>query len=242
MARHDLAARSLRHLRFAHRMMVGQPLLARASHISHPPTSIVLDGYQMPIGRILRRLPLHDVMWAADGAEGEMDAAPAADIAPPSDTLLRLLPRLPETHDADITSTTTEDDAGAPPATTSRLEPTQTRHIADDAPPASTRPLAVPPARAEGVRPRSRIVELPGTVSLPVEESSAEEPGAPDIREESPEDVPEIARAESLADAPETTGDQPAQPPLLRDADERRTTSSPESAQMATRDALPVPP
>jgi hypothetical protein len=148
MARHNLAARSLRHLRFAHRVMVGQPLLARASHSSHPQTSVVLDGYQLPLGRILRHLPLNDAKWIADSVDSEVAATPASDAAAhPTEAVLRLLPRLPEPHDADATSAASEDDMGAPPAQT-------------------TTSVGVPQARADGVRPRSRIVELPGTVSL----------------------------------------------------------------------------
>ncbi len=243
MARHNLAARSLRHLWFAHRMMVGQPLLARASHISHhPPTSIVLDGHQLPLGRILRRLPLDDAMWIADGAESEADAASAADVVPPAETLLRLLPRLPEAHDADTTSAAPEDDMGAPPATTSLSGQTHARRGADDAPRTFTTPPAVPPARIDGVRPRSRIVELPGTVSLPVEEPTADEPREPDIPEESPEDVPVNARAGSLADAYETSENEPEQPPLMREANERITTTSLESAGVTEEQVTPAPP
>jgi Domain of unknown function (DUF4157) len=243
MARHNLAARSLRHLRFAHRMMVGQPLLARASHSSYPPTSIALDGYQLPLGRILRRLPLDDAMWTTDVADGETGAAPVADVAPPAETLLRLLPRLAETHDADTTSAAPGDDMGAPPATTRLSGQTDARRVADDASAApTTTPPTVPPARSDGVRPRSRIVELPGTVSLPVEETSPDEPRAPDIPEESPEDVPENARAEFLADAHETSESAPEQQPLMREADEQVTTTSREPAKTAVEQVTPVSP
>lgn len=242
MARQNLAARSLRHLRFAHRMMVGQPLLARASHSSHPPTAITLDGYQLPMGRILRRMPLNDAIWATEGAEGAMDAGPSAEVAAPIETLLRLLPRLPETDDADTPSAIPGDDVGAPPATTSLPGQTQARRAADDAPAASTIPPAAPPMRTDGVRPRSRIVELPGTVSLPVEEASAEESIASDIPAESPEDVPAHAHAESLADADESAEGHPAQQPLMLEADERITTSRPESAQTAVEHVTPASP
>ena len=234
MARHNLAARSLRHLRFAHRMMVGQPLLARASHSSLAPTSIVLDGYQLPLGRILRRLPLDDAMWTADVPDSEVVAAPAADVAPPVEMLLRLLPRLPETHNDDTASATATDDMDAPPATTSHSGQTHARRVVDDAPLTPTTPPAVPPARSDGVRPRSRIVELPGTISLPVEEPIAEEPIAPDI--------PENARAESLANAHETTESEPEQQPLIRESGELITTSSPEPAQIAEQRVTPASP
>ena len=240
MARHNLAARSLRHLRFAHRVMVSQPLLARASHSSHSPTAIVLDGRQLPLGRILRHLPLNDAMWTADSADSEVAVAPAADMAPPAESLLRLLPRLTEMHDADVTSAAPEDDMGAPPATSGLSPQTHARHHADDAPPAqTTTSVGVPQARADGVRPRSRIVELPGTVSLPVEEPLAEEPITTDIPAESPEDVPVNARTETLADTHESAGNEPEQQPLMREADERITTSGPESAQ---EQVTPVPP
>ena len=243
MARHNLAARSLRHLRFAHRVMVGQPLLARASHSSHPPTSVELDGYQLPLGSILRHLPLNDAMWTADSADSEVVATPADDVAAPAETLLRLLPRLPETHDADATSAAPEDDMGAPPATTSLSPQTHARHHADAAPPAqTTTSVGVPQARADGMRPRSRIVELPGTVSLPVEESLAEEPIMPDIPAESPEDVPVNARAETLADTHESAENEPEQQPLMREANERITTSGPESAQTAVEHVTPAAP
>jgi hypothetical protein len=245
MARHNLAARSLRHLRYAHRMMVSQPLLARASHTSHPPTSIVLDGYQLPLGRILRHLPLNDAVWAADGADSAADTAPFPEVAAPVETLLRLLPRLPETHDADATSDTPEDDVGdvgAPPATTSLSGQTHARHVADDALLTPTTPPAVPQARADGLRPRSRIVELPGTVSLPVEEPIAEEPITPDIPEESPEDIPANARAKSLADAHETTESEPEQQPLINESGELITTSKPEPAKTAVEQVTPASP
>src|SRR6185437_13047834 len=200
MARHNLAARSLRHLRFAHRILVSQPLLARASHVYHPPTTISLDGYQLPVGRILRRLPLNETMWIAESGDSEVGTAPATEVAAPAETLLRLLPRLPETRDSDATSAPTGDDVGALSATTSRSGQMQSHRGADDTQSAPTSLPTAPPARADGLRPRSRIVELPGTVSLPVEEHSSNKPGASGMPEESPEDVPVNERAASMED------------------------------------------
>ncbi len=242
MARHNLAARSLRHLWFAHRIMVSQPLLARTSHIYHRPTTIALDGYQLPVGRILRRVPLSETYWLADSGDSEASSAPATEVTTPAETLLRLLPRMPETHDADTPSAPSGDDVGARPATTSRSGQTHAHRVADEAQSAPASLPTAPPARADGLRPRSRIVELPGTVSLPVEERSSDEPGATDIPEESPEDVPENARAESQADAHETSESEPEQQPLIREADERITTTSRGPAKMAVEPVTPVSP
>jgi hypothetical protein len=111
------------------------------------------------------------------------------------------------------------------------------------APPAqTTTSVGVPQARADGVRPRSRIVELPGTVSLPVEEPLAEEPITPDIPAESPDNVLVNARQQSLADAHESAGSEPEQQPLMRETGERITTPGPESAQITEEHVTPVPP
>ncbi|HEY7976218.1 MAG TPA: hypothetical protein VID72_12800, partial [Ktedonobacterales bacterium] len=94
MVRHNLAARSLRHLRFARRMMAGQPLLARVSRSHHASAYVSLDGYQLPLGRVLRRLPLRDSSGTERSAPSD---GPIDDGWTPSvETALRLLPRLPE--------------------------------------------------------------------------------------------------------------------------------------------------
>ncbi len=247
MVRHDLAARSLRHLRFAHRMMASQPLLARASHMYQPPTAVSLDGYLLPMGHILRRLPLNDSTWSGARAESGVSAAPAADTAPPAETLLRLLPRLPEMRAADTTSADPEVDVGAPISATTLSGQTHARRVVDNAPPALTTPATTTPlVRADGLRPRSRIVELPGTVSLPTEEPIAEEPSASDTLEEPPEEAPVNAHVESVADDQVTAGGDPAQPLLLREerkGAEEPATVSPVSAPMAaTEEAPPTPP
>ena len=240
MARHNLAARSLRHLRFARRMTANQPLLARVTQITHLPIAISFDGYQLPMGRIVRRLPQSETKWLAESQDSEADAASAADISPAAETQLRLLPRLPETHAADTASAPLGNEIGEQPRTTSSSTQPQPRRVADDAPPAKTTTApGLSPVRADAPRPRSRIVELPGTVSLPVEESSAEEPIAPDIPADSMEDVPGNARVEPLAYAHATVEGEPEQRPLMREADEQVTPISGESAQMAV---TPVPP
>ena len=99
MVRHALATRSLRHLRFARRMMVGQPLLARASegmHAGQASVYIAPDGRQLPLGHVLRRLPRHEASWEAAVAADAFPARAASDapVAPVSETALRLLPSL----------------------------------------------------------------------------------------------------------------------------------------------------
>ena len=182
MVRHDLAARSLRHLRFARRMMAGQPLLARVSKSHHAPAYVSLDGYQLPVGRVLRRLPLSDSTVTESAALGD---SPIDDgLTPPVETVLRLLPRLPEY--AEAAADTLADRATGrrrlPLSWTMRARATQrmvcrTHRVATlPTPPAEdAQPPARAPLRPDGRRPHSRIVELPGVVSLPVAEEASEE-------------------------------------------------------------------
>ncbi len=177
MVRHNLAARSLRHLRFARRMMAGQPLLARVSKSHHASAYVSLDGYQLPVGRVLRRLPLRDSIVTESAAPGD---GPIDDgLTPPVETVLRLLPRLPEYAEAAADTPADSATWQTPPAVS---DDSRTRDSADDAsptmptPPAEdTQPPARAPMRPDGRRPHSRIVELPGVVSLPVAEEASEE-------------------------------------------------------------------
>src|SRR5690242_11407362 len=181
MARHALAARSLRHLRFARRMMVGQPLLARASEAMRAGQASVYvapDGRQLPLGHVLRRLPRHEAPWEADIAADVSPARTASDVlmAPISETALRLLPAL---------SAPDAFDAATDAAPVARRDEPRRRRVVDDAPaeplasrasstPAPAEPAASQPPRPDGRRPRSRIVELPGVIVQPTVEESDE--------------------------------------------------------------------
>ena len=183
MARHALAARSLRHLRFARRMMVGQPLLARASEAMRAGRASVYvapDGRQLPLGHVLRRLPRHEPPWEADILADAFSARTASDapVAPISETALRLLPSLsaPDTFDA---APETAPVAETPPV--ARSDEPRRRRAVDDAPAISpaispatqpAEPAASQPMRPDGRRPRARIVELPGVIVQPLMEES----------------------------------------------------------------------
>ena len=246
MARYNIAARSLRHLRFARRMLVSQSLLARVTQITHPPIAISFDGYQFPIGRILRRLPQSETMWLAESEDSEADAAPAADVASPAETLLRLLPRLPETHAADTASAPPGNEVDAQPRTTSSSTQLRPRRVADDAPPATTTTApGLSPVRADAPRPRSRIVELPGIVSLPAQERSSDEPGATDMPDESSEDAPVNTYTPSMEEAQGAAEGEPEQPPLMRisiKGEEPATVGQDAIPRAAAGEAPPVAP
>ena len=221
MARHAFAARSLRHLRFARRMMVGQPLLARASegmHAGQASVYIAPDGRQLPLGHVLRRLPRHEASWEAAVAADAFPARAASDapVAPVSETALRLLPSL----SAPDVSDTAPDAAPAvetPPAATRVAAPG--RRTVDAAPesssvspmPAPAEPAASQPPRPDGRRPRSRIVELPGVIVQPIVEESDESDG--EVTDAVAHEIEAEVAAEIPADA--QTGDQPLRPDEL---------------------------
>lgn len=218
MVRHSLAARSLRHLRFARRMTVGQPLLARASEGIRPgyqPTYVALDGRQALLGHILRRLPHHEVAWADDAG---VDILPASDgasepLPPEPEPALRLLPPLDAPDDGAIATGTFIGDAQQPTSVSSVSD--EFAPMMDDTPATAPAPGEAPripePARPDGRRPRSRIVELPGVIIQPLEPEGDESDGSDEGKAAGAD-----ASAETAASIPERER-QAQQPPLLQD-------------------------
>lgn len=240
MVRHNLAAWSLRHLRFARRMMAGQPLLVRADYPSYAPAYVSLAGYQLPVGRVLRYLPRADTAWLDDAA---LSSLPTSDLEmSPGETLLRLLPRLPESDVLPAEASAGQEpgpDAWLPIGYSGQSLP---RRPLDDVP--SQSPLLPVPSssgdselpmsvvmRSDGPRPRSRIVELPGVISLPVESDASGEGSSPDDHP----DVGANADAESLASASET------ETPPISDAGKLPSVVQEGAAPMARTEAPPAP-
>jgi hypothetical protein len=216
-------------------MMVGQPLLARASEAMRAGQASVYvapDGRQLPLGHVLRRLPRHEAPWEADIAADVSPARTASDVpmAPISETALRLLPALsaPDAFDA---ATDAAPVAETPPV--ARRDEPRRRRVVDDAPaeplasrasstPAPAEPAASQPPRPDGRRPRSRIVELPGVIVQPTVEES----------DESDDEVADAATLESQMEvaAEMLAGDQLGDQPLRREEPARdgsALTSSP---------------
>lgn len=238
MGRHNLAAHSLRHLRFARRITVGQPLLTRAADSHTLPPYIVLDGRVLPLGRVLRHLPQSAATWPEQTALGKIlpsdvsdlsdtsDAISASDAGlPPAETLLRLLPRLPAQPSAnDDTSEFAGSWSTQQPtmfADESRLTPQDAPPVAGDRPVLPTKSPDHAPARPAAPRPRAQIVELPGIVSLPAEQSAEEEASSSDTRadEQHPTKASEpaalsedVATVAAQAEEPELPLSLPAAP------------------------------
>ena len=212
MVGHNLAARSLRHLRFARRMMAGQPLLARVSNGHHASAYVSLDGYQLPVGRVLRRLPLRDSIVTESAAPG--DSSIDDGWTPPVETVLRLLPRLPEYAAAAADTPADSATWQTPPAVSDErtrasgwhVDACLRRHLTDTQPPARA------PMRPDGRRPHSRIVELPGVVSLPVAEEASEEDSPLVAQADAPPETDADSGADVATDAQSDDHEQPPQP------------------------------
>jgi uncharacterized protein DUF4157 len=246
MAQHNLAARSLRHMRFARRMVAGQPLLAHAltgNHF-HATAYVSLHGHQLPVGRIVRRLPLNDELWMADAT---LDTNLTSDEAmtPTAETMLRLLPRLPEADTpaaTGIDSSTHPAASQTPPTTeiTTESLPDRARETAPDtqsipptAPALTVTTVATdaPAMRANGPRPRSRIVELPGVVAAPGTDDTGDDTA--------PADTQTKAQTKGASD---TSAEQIEQLPMP-DTDEQPTTANTVDSGMASppaSDSTPV--
>ena len=173
MGRNILAARSLRHLRFARRMLVSQPLLARAAEGVHPgyqPVYVTPDGRRLPLGHIVRRAPRDDMPWLSDLTA----PAPLVTGDVPAETGLRLLPPLTESGERDAFANATPDTPhrDADPTTLAPVAERDRSHPSDTATaeaPVIPRPEPALPVVHEGRRPRARIVELPGILIQPIE-------------------------------------------------------------------------
>lgn len=248
MVRHNLAARSLRHLRFARRMMAGQPLLARASYGHHATAYVSLDGYQLPMGRVLRRLPLSDLSWTESATPDNSLAANSAanDVrTAPAETVLRLLPRLPENATTEIEIDLSADMAAwpTPPAITDEPLPQSSTNGAPPIPPTPPVTESQPPARLsirpDGRRPHSRIVELPGFVSLPVAGEASEEDSPLVARDNGQPDTHEEGGADVAMDA--QPDDQTLLPQSLPALDELPAVVSEEPAPAPVVETLPAP-
>ncbi|HET8906244.1 MAG TPA: hypothetical protein VFN11_04695, partial [Ktedonobacterales bacterium] len=189
MVGHNLASRSLRHLRFARQMIAGQPLLARAiesaqrNHSQIEPDFASVNGNQLPVGRIVRYLPRSEppptqYMAPSDDRRDDM----RADSVPPSiERALRLLPRQPvQEPRADAAKhpdepPTPEHESGqAPGQHEPRLSARKPQRAQTGQPPTPSEhpaPSAIsahPETMKSESRPRSRIVELPGILVVPV--------------------------------------------------------------------------
>ena len=181
MARHSLAARSLRHLRFARRIMVGQPLLAHASRDSRPNhqlTYIALGGRQLALGHVLRHLPrpvasqVDDIaadapaLAASDASESFNTAPPASRVSDGAATLRLVPPPFPAAPGV----------APAEPAAKAEKRPggTSARTSGANEMMVEAAASAPHPARVDERRPRSRIIELPGIVVQPIENEGDE--------------------------------------------------------------------
>jgi len=221
MVRHSLAARGLRHLRFARRMMVGQPLLARASEDMRPgyqPAYVALDGRQVLLGHVLRHLARHEATWTDDTTADVLPASDVADglMAPGSETTLRLLPPLAAPDDVAVATDTLIVDAQRPNAVSDEPAPMIDTTPAT-APTRRAAPRTPESAHLDGQRPRSRIVELPGVIIQPIEPESEEgSEGDSAVAEDALLAVQADASADTDASIHESER-LAQQPPLLHD-------------------------
>jgi uncharacterized protein DUF4157 len=218
MVGHNLASRSLRHLRFARQMTAGQPLLARAIESVQRdrtwirPDFVSVDGNQLPVGRIVRYLPRSEPPQTHGGTTTEAFREDMReDIVPPSiERALRLLPRQPAQEprtgaalQQDESPTPEHRSEQAPEQPEPRSSSRKLQHAQSGQPP-TTNQHPAPPAesahsqsmKGEG-RPRSRIVELPGVLVVPV----AHEDEADDVSRDSVHDDGTDQRPDAMAEA-----------------------------------------
>ena len=230
MVGHNLASRSLRHLRFARQLTAGQPLLARAiesaqrDHSRLDPDFVLVNGNQLPVGRIIRYLPRSEPPQTRYIAPPDTmrDDMRADGVRPSIERALRLVPRQPA-HEprADAPRQpgeppTPEYVSGqAPGQYEPRLSARKPRHSQTGQPPASSEhpdPPSVsahPETMTGGSHPRSRIVELPGILVVPVaREDEVDDPSrasAHDADDDAGERPGSSSADDSHADHPERT-------------------------------------
>jgi Domain of unknown function (DUF4157) len=230
MVQRTIAAHSLRHLRFARRVMGAQPPLSRATDDAAIATLAAIyvspEGRQLPLAPVLRRLPPREptpedetATRNTPGAEAASQPGIAPGMAP-----LRLLPRPPQIEEP--AKEPAESDAGIDMA----VEPPPRQ----PEPPRSPPVAAPPPAYPDGLRPRARIVELPGVVELP-------HALATDVKPESGvERTPPMPQSETPRASADASAVTPHEPPSAREQPIAASTdSAPEPAE-STESALPV--
>ncbi|HEY7343070.1 MAG TPA: DUF4157 domain-containing protein [Ktedonobacterales bacterium] len=241
MVQRTIAAHSLRHLRFAHRVMGLQSQVARAADGAATPIAapyISPEGRQLAVAPVLRHVPQHEL--ARDkraAAQATVDEETATQPEKTSGPIpLRLVPRrlkgdAPAPDDANM-------DISAP-----RLPRAPDPSAPDNNATREQADTRITTARSESIRPRARIVELPTSEAAnPEPERTPSEPhstipetsGAPDDVAAKSVPVDSAAQADGLEEPPVSP---PSEQPNTHTAAETSAKRTPEPP----RESRPMP-